>query len=177
MIEFENKKMLIRSDQTESARGKNIVIDDSAPPRIIRPKNAEVGLQKVDERKRKSDPRPKPTVKLLDKYTSHKANNVFSRLGGTKLSRSPSRPGGMSAGKETHMISSFIFQWSQHVGAVHHLFIHSFPCGILSIGRHTVQDQEVIFIQNILRRGLCSEEICMKRELGSARMLDQMRLL
>jgi predicted GTPase len=95
MIDFENKKMLIRSDQTESARGKNVVIDDSAPTRIIMPKNAEVGLQKVDERKRKSDPRPKPTVKqLLYKYTSHKANNVFSQFGGTKLSRSPSRPGG-----------------------------------------------------------------------------------
>jgi hypothetical protein len=95
MINFENKKMLIRSDQTESARGKNVVIDDSAPPRIIRPKNAEVGLQKVNQRKGKSNPRPKPTVKqLLYKYTSHKANNVFSRLGGVKLSRSPSRPEG-----------------------------------------------------------------------------------
>jgi hypothetical protein len=89
MIDFDKKKMLIRSDQTGSARGKNIVIDKNAAPRMIKQKNTEVGVQKVDERKRKSSPRPKPTVKqLLDKYTSRKANNMFSRL------RSPSHPGG-----------------------------------------------------------------------------------
>ena len=87
--------MLIRSDQAESARGKNVVVDDNAPPRMIKPKNPEVGVWKTNERKRQLAPRPKPTVKqLLDKYTSRKANNVFNRLGGTKRPRSPSGPGG-----------------------------------------------------------------------------------
>ena len=38
VIELEGKKMLIRSDQTESAKEKNIV-DDDAPPRMIESKN------------------------------------------------------------------------------------------------------------------------------------------
>jgi hypothetical protein len=74
VIDFDNKKILIRSDQAESTIGKNVVIDQ--------------------ERKIKSAPKPKPTVKqLLDKYTSRKANNMFSRLEGAKHHRSPSRPG------------------------------------------------------------------------------------
>jgi hypothetical protein len=94
MINFDKRNMLIQSDQTGSARGKNIVVDDSAPARMIESKNSKVGVQKINERKRKSTPKLKPTVKqLLDKYTSCKANNVFSRLGGAKRHRSP-RPGG-----------------------------------------------------------------------------------
>jgi hypothetical protein len=91
VIDFENKKVLIRSDQTGSARGKNIVVDDSAPPRMIKPKNPVVGEWKVNGTKRQA-PRPKPTVSmLLEKYTSRKTNKVFSRLGGTKRLRSPYR--------------------------------------------------------------------------------------
>jgi hypothetical protein len=94
-IDFENKKILIRSDQAESTKEKNVAIDDNAAPRMIKSKNTKIGVQKVNERKIKSAPKPKPTVKqLLDKYTSRKANNVFSRLGGTKHHRSSSRPGG-----------------------------------------------------------------------------------
>jgi hypothetical protein len=92
VINFENKKILIRSYQAESTKGKNVVIDDNAVPRMIKPKYPEVGAQKVDERKIKTASRPKPTVKqLLDKYTSRKANNVFRRLGCNKHISSPSR--------------------------------------------------------------------------------------
>jgi hypothetical protein len=40
MIDFDNKKMLIRSDQTESTKGKNIVIGNNAAPRMIMPKKS-----------------------------------------------------------------------------------------------------------------------------------------
>jgi hypothetical protein len=91
MIDFDNKKILIRSDQTEFTKGKNIVTDNNAAPRMIKSKKLEIGQQKVSERKRKLAPKLNPTVKqLLDKYISRKANNVFSRLGGTKRLRSPS---------------------------------------------------------------------------------------
>jgi hypothetical protein len=94
VIDFENKKVLIRSGQTGSARGKNIIVDDSAPPRMIKPKNPVVGDWKVNGKKRQAL-RPKPTVSmLLEKYTSRKADNVFNRLGGNKRPRSPTRPGG-----------------------------------------------------------------------------------
>ena len=51
VIEFEGKKMLIRSDQTESAKEKNI-IDDDAPPRMIKSKDPEVGVWKVKGQKK-----------------------------------------------------------------------------------------------------------------------------
>src|SRR3954469_7470100 len=90
MIEFHNKKMLIRSDQVESAKEKNVV-EDNAPPRMIKPKDPEIGVWKVNGKKKQA-PRPKPTVSmLLEKYTSHRTNNVFNRLGGVKRPRSPPR--------------------------------------------------------------------------------------
>ena len=86
--------MLIRSDQTESTRGKNVVIDNNAAPRMIKPKNPEVGVWKVNGG-RKQAPKIKPTVSmLLEKYTSRRSGNAFSRLGGVKRPRSPSGPGG-----------------------------------------------------------------------------------
>jgi hypothetical protein len=68
---------------------------------MIKPKSPEIGVQKVDERKRNSALRSKLTVKqLLDKYTSQKADNVFNRLRGNKLLRSPSRHGGHERWRE-----------------------------------------------------------------------------
>jgi len=90
MIEFEGKKMLIRSDQTESAKEKNTV-DEDAPPRMIKPKNPEVRVWKFNGKK-KQGPRPKPTINmLLEKYTSQRNSSVFNRLGGNKRPRSPPR--------------------------------------------------------------------------------------
>jgi hypothetical protein len=63
--DFDNKKILIRSDQTKSTKGKNIVTDNNAAPRMIRSKNSEIGYQKVGERIRELAPRSKPTVKQL----------------------------------------------------------------------------------------------------------------
>jgi hypothetical protein len=95
VIDFTNKKMLIRSDQTRSAKGKNVIIDDNAHPRMIKQKSAEAGLWKINERNRQSAPIPKRTIKkLLDKYTLCKANKVFSRFGGTKCPSYPSGTGG-----------------------------------------------------------------------------------
>ena len=51
VMEFEGKKMLIRSDQTESAKKKNTV-DENASPRMIKPKNPEVGMWKVNGKKK-----------------------------------------------------------------------------------------------------------------------------
>jgi hypothetical protein len=61
---------------------------------MIKPKIPVVGVSKVNARKR-SVSRPKPTVSmLLEKYTSHKADNMFNRLGGHKRLTSPTRLGG-----------------------------------------------------------------------------------
>jgi hypothetical protein len=83
-------------------------------------RNSEVGAQRVNERKRNSDPRPKPTVKqLFDKYTSRKANNVFSRLGGTKLQGLLLDLGGMSAREKIYINNDLIFQYILRGASIH----------------------------------------------------------
>ena len=90
VIEFDKKKVLIRSDQTESTKGKNVLVDNNAAPRMIKPKISEVGAWKANGKKRKA-PKIKPTISmLLEKYTSCKGSNMFNRLGGVKCPRSPS---------------------------------------------------------------------------------------
>jgi hypothetical protein len=171
VIDFDNKKILIRSDHTESTKGKNVVIDINFAPRMIKLKNLELGVQKVNERKSKSAKKSKPIVKqLLDKYTLCKANKVFSRLGGAKLHRSPSRPGGTNIGEETRLISTAIF--CRQIGAIHLLYIHSFLRGALITGSHILQGQQVIFSRSIFHRGLYSDHACMRKEQGSVRKLD-----
>jgi hypothetical protein len=101
VIDFENKKVLVRSDQTESTQGKNVVVDHSAAPRMVKPKNPEVRVWKVNGG-RKQAQKIKPTViMLLEKYTSPKANNVSNRLGGVKRSKSPCGPGGHERWRKT----------------------------------------------------------------------------
>jgi hypothetical protein len=95
VIDFDNKEMLILSNQTESAIGKNAVIKDNAPSRMITPKIPEKGGWRINKKKRQSAPVSKSSVKkLLDKYTLCKSNNVFSRFGCTKCPSSSSGPGG-----------------------------------------------------------------------------------
>src|SRR4051812_472602 len=112
---------------------------------MIKPKNPEVGVWKVNGKRRQA-PRPKTIVNmLLEKYTARKANTVFNRLGGVKRPRSPSGPGAMSIGDETHMINNPVFQWSRLIGDVHLLCIRSCLHGLFILGRHTLQGQQVIF--------------------------------
>jgi hypothetical protein len=96
--------------QTKSTSEKNMVIDDNAPLKMIMPKNPEVRVSNVNERKTQSAPRSKPTVKnLLDKYTSRKFKNVFNRLGGSKRRRSPTRPGGHVRWREKSYNQQYYF--------------------------------------------------------------------
>src|ERR1041385_3508457 len=58
---------------------------------MIKPKNPEIGVWKVNGKKKQA-PTPKPAVSmLLEKYTSRRTNNVFNRLGGVKRPRTPPR--------------------------------------------------------------------------------------
>jgi hypothetical protein len=93
VIDFDNKKVLIRSDQTESTKQTKVAIDDMDWPRMMKPKNSEVRVSKDKGRKGQSAPRTKPILKhLLNKYVSRKAKNVFNQLGGNKHPRSHSEP-------------------------------------------------------------------------------------
>jgi hypothetical protein len=103
-------KMLKNHQEAEQGSEKNMVIDDNAPLKMIMPKNPEVRVSNVNERKTQSAPRSKPTVKnLLDKYTSRKFKNVFNRLGGSKRRRSPTRPGGHVRWREKSYNQQYYF--------------------------------------------------------------------
>nr|XP_040249777.2 uncharacterized protein LOC120967226 [Aegilops tauschii subsp. strangulata]XP_040249780.2 uncharacterized protein LOC120967228 [Aegilops tauschii subsp. strangulata]XP_045086459.1 uncharacterized protein LOC120967224 [Aegilops tauschii subsp. strangulata] len=175
VVKLESKKMLIRSDQTEFARKKNAV-DDNASPRMIKQKNPEVGVWKVNGR-RKQAPRPKPPVSmLLEKYTSRKTSNVFNRLGDNKRLRSPSGPGGHEQWQRNLYDQQPYIAMEPTYWVVHLLCTRSFLHGVLILGCHILQCQ-VIFTQNGFCRGLCSEQTYMRKGLGSMRQLDHVMQL
>jgi hypothetical protein len=46
MVELMNKKILVRTDQAETTKGKNMVISDDLRNRMIKPHNLKVGVWK-----------------------------------------------------------------------------------------------------------------------------------
>lgn len=89
-VEFENKKVLIRPEQAESTKGKEVVIGEPRPKMIV-PKGSEVGVWKENKSKASSSKTPKkPKVTfdmLLNKY--EKRAEQYSNKG--KRPRSPFR--------------------------------------------------------------------------------------
>ena len=50
MVELEGKKVLVWPSQTESTEGKKVIIGEERQPRMIRPKNLEIGQWKKNQR-------------------------------------------------------------------------------------------------------------------------------
>jgi hypothetical protein len=53
VIDFDNQKILIRSDQTKSFKGKNVVIDDNSASRMIKQKKSKSRSAKSRSKKEK----------------------------------------------------------------------------------------------------------------------------
>jgi hypothetical protein len=73
-VELDGKKVLVRSSQAESTKGKEVVIGQDRQPRMIRPKNPEIGRWKKNER---NNPRPRPKATfdiLMAKYRGGRAD-------------------------------------------------------------------------------------------------------
>ncbi len=71
-VELDGKKVLVQPSQAESTKGKEIVIGEERQPRMIMPKNPEIGRWKKNER---SKPRSRPKVTfdiLMAKYRGGK---------------------------------------------------------------------------------------------------------
>jgi hypothetical protein len=49
-VELDGKKILVRSSQAKSTKGKEVIIGEERQPRMIRPKNLEIGRWKKNER-------------------------------------------------------------------------------------------------------------------------------
>jgi hypothetical protein len=70
-VGFEAKKILVRSNQAETTKGKNVVVLDELRQRMIKPKCPEVGVWK-DNVVRRLPRKVKPTCDMLiDKYVHH----------------------------------------------------------------------------------------------------------
>jgi hypothetical protein len=46
MVELELKKILVRTDQAENTKGKNVIVSDDLQNHMIKPHNSEVGVWK-----------------------------------------------------------------------------------------------------------------------------------
>jgi hypothetical protein len=68
MVELEHKKILVRTHQVETTKGKNMVISDDLRSRMIKPHNPETGMWKENVQ-RKPAKRVKPmSALLIEKY-------------------------------------------------------------------------------------------------------------
>jgi hypothetical protein len=68
MVELELKKILVRTDQAETTKGKNVTVSDDLRNRMIKPHNPEVGVWKENVQ-RKPAKKVKPTsAMLIEKY-------------------------------------------------------------------------------------------------------------
>jgi hypothetical protein len=68
MVELDHKKILVRMDQAEMTKGKNVVVSDNLRNRMIRPHNPEIGVWKENVQ-RKPTKRVKTTsAMLIEKY-------------------------------------------------------------------------------------------------------------
>jgi hypothetical protein len=69
MVELMDKKVLVRTDQTETTKGKNVVIFDELRNQMIKPHNPEIGVWK-EIMLRKPAMRVKPmSVMLIEKIS------------------------------------------------------------------------------------------------------------
>jgi hypothetical protein len=72
-VELEGKKVLVWPSQAELAKGKEVIIGEERPSRMIRSKNSEIGRWKKNERS-KLRSHPKATFDILmAKYRDGKA--------------------------------------------------------------------------------------------------------
>jgi hypothetical protein len=72
-VEPNGKKVLVHPSQAELTKGKEVVIGEERQPRMIRPKNLEIGRRKKNDRS-KPQSHPKATFNILmDKYRDDKA--------------------------------------------------------------------------------------------------------
>jgi hypothetical protein len=68
MVKLMDKKVLVRTDQAETTKGKNVIVSDELRNRMIKPHNPEIGVWK-DNLLRMSAKRVKPiSAMLIEKY-------------------------------------------------------------------------------------------------------------
>jgi hypothetical protein len=89
LIDFGEKKVLVRSDKAKTMTGKNVVVSDDLRVRMMKLRQPEVGVWKRNIW-RKNRPEWRLTSSfLMEKYTRERHRSMFGRLGGCKWRRLP----------------------------------------------------------------------------------------
>jgi hypothetical protein len=89
MINFEEKRILVCTDQAKTTEGKNVLVFDDLRTRMIKPWNPEVGVWKENvQRKKHLEWKPTSSF-LMEKYVRNRWESVFRWLGGQKREMSP----------------------------------------------------------------------------------------
>jgi hypothetical protein len=89
MINFEEKRVLVHTDQVESTKGKKVLVFDQLKLRMMNPKNPEAGVWKENVHKKVwREWRPTSSF-LMEKYARQRQRSMFGRLGGYKQKRLP----------------------------------------------------------------------------------------
>jgi transcriptional regulator with GAF, ATPase, and Fis domain len=91
MINFEEKRVLVRTSQADSTQRKNVIVLDEPRLRMVKPRNPEPGQWQVNKALR-ARTRVKPTLDmLLEKYAEQQRQNMFQRLGAETIEITPAR--------------------------------------------------------------------------------------
>jgi hypothetical protein len=89
MINIEEKRVLVCTDQAESTKGKKVLVSNQLKLRMMKPKNPEAGVWKENVQKKARREWQPTSSFLMEKYARQRQRSVFDRLGGYKRKRSP----------------------------------------------------------------------------------------
>jgi hypothetical protein len=68
MVELMDKKILVRTDQAETTKGKNVVVSDELHNRMIKPHNPEIGVWKENVLQKLAKRVKLMSAMLIEKY-------------------------------------------------------------------------------------------------------------
>jgi hypothetical protein len=68
MVELMDKMVLVRTDQAETTKGRNVVISDELRNRMIKPNNPEIGVWKENVLQRPAKSVKSTSAMLMEKY-------------------------------------------------------------------------------------------------------------
>jgi hypothetical protein len=68
LIEIEHKKILVRTDQAETTKGKNVVISDDLCNQMIKPNNPEIGVWKENMQRKPAKRVNHMSAMLIENY-------------------------------------------------------------------------------------------------------------
>jgi hypothetical protein len=68
MVELEHKKILVRTDQAETTKGKNVAIFDDLRNRMIRPHNPKIGMWKENVQRKPTKRVKSMSTMPIEKY-------------------------------------------------------------------------------------------------------------